>query len=338
MTALQVRRIRFDFDDAVPFNWNPANPAFSTYMNMVSIMAICFEKMIVAAVREAMPLITDPAVAEEAEAFLRQEAQHANSHRQHVRALIRSYPGLQETFDASNAAYDRVTDTTPLRYRLAYIADLEATFTPFFKMLLDYDDTLFRTGDDRVASLFVWHFVEEGEHRSSALIVYDAVVGSKSYRMRALPGIVKHLIEVSSLIMDGINEHVPLAERAIDVNTIKPLNGLIDAVRSRATRQPRVPAAFHAIPWKRKIHTASRVLLSQTPLHNPAHEPTPEFADRWFARFERGDDVAHWYASARQRRSSRAVADDQSGGQQPGRGQPERGLEPVREVRRAGEP
>ena len=42
MTDLQIRRIRFDFDDAVPFNWNPANPAFSTYMNMVSIMAICF--------------------------------------------------------------------------------------------------------------------------------------------------------------------------------------------------------------------------------------------------------------------------------------------------------
>ena len=32
-------------------------------------MAICFEKMLVAAVREAMPLITDSAVAEEADAF-----------------------------------------------------------------------------------------------------------------------------------------------------------------------------------------------------------------------------------------------------------------------------
>jgi predicted metal-dependent hydrolase len=144
VTDLQIRRIRFDFDDAVPFNWNPGNPAFSTYMNMVSIIAICFEKMIVSAVREAMPQITDPAAVEEAEAFLRQEAQHANSHRQHVRALIRSYPGLQQTFDASIAAYDRVTATTPLAYRLAYIADLEATFTPFFKMLLDYEDILFR--------------------------------------------------------------------------------------------------------------------------------------------------------------------------------------------------
>lgn len=298
MTELQIRRIRFDFDDAVPFNWNPANPAFSTYMNMVSIMAICFEKMIVAAVREAMPHITDPDVAEEAEAFLRQEAQHANSHRRHVRALIRAYPGLQQTLDASVAAYDHLTETTPLRYRLAYIADLEATFTPFFKMLLDYEDTLFRTGDDRVASLFVWHFVEEVEHRSSALIVYDAVVGNKVYRTLVLPRMVRHLLLVSTLIMEGINAHVPLAERTIDVTTIKPLNGLLSALRSTATRQPRIPAAFHPIPWKRKLHTVSRILLSQTPVHDPAREPTPEFADRWFARYDRGDDVAHWYAGA----------------------------------------
>ncbi|BBX18665.1 metal-dependent hydrolase [Mycolicibacterium duvalii] len=298
MTDLQIRRIRFDFDDAVPFNWNPANPAFSTYMNMVSIMAICFEKMIVAAVREAMPHLTDPDVADEAEAFLRQEAQHANAHRQHVRALIRAYPGLQHTLDASVAAYDQLTETTPLRYRLAYIADLEATFTPFFKMLLDYEDTLFRTGDDRVSSLFVWHFVEEVEHRSSALIVYDAVVGSKAYRTLVLPRMVRHLLLVSTLIMDGINDHVPLAERAIDTTTIKPLTGLATALRATVTRQPRVPAAFHRIPWKRKLHTASRVLLSQTPVHDPAHEPTPEFAERWFTRYDRGDDVAHWYAGA----------------------------------------
>jgi predicted metal-dependent hydrolase len=38
MTDLEIRRIRFDLDGDVPFNWNADNPAFSTYMNMVSIM------------------------------------------------------------------------------------------------------------------------------------------------------------------------------------------------------------------------------------------------------------------------------------------------------------
>ena len=298
MTDLEIRRIRFDFSDDVPFNWNPANPAFSTYMNMVSVIAICFEKMIVSAVREAMPLITDPEVAAEADAFLRQEAQHASAHRQHVRALIRSHPGLQRTVDESIAAYDELTATTPLAYRLAYIADLEATFTPFFTMLLDHEATLFAPGDDRVASLLVWHFVEEVEHRSSALVIYDAVVGSKTYRLRALPKIVKHLMAVTALITNGINDHVPLDERAIDTNTINPVHNVVNKIRHPLRRRPpQARPAFAHIAWKRKLHTGLRVAMSQTPMHNPAHETTPEFADRWFERFGRGDDVAHWYGA-----------------------------------------
>ena len=182
MTDLEVRRPRFDFTgEPVPWQWNPASPAFSFYMNATSIIAVCFEQMIVAAVGEAKPLIADAEVAAEATAFLRQEAQHSASHRKHVNALTARYPGLSETVDAAMARFDELTETTPLEFRLAYIADLEATFTPTFKMMLDNEATLFRPGDERVASLFLWHFVEEVEHRSSALVIYDWEAGYRSF-------------------------------------------------------------------------------------------------------------------------------------------------------------
>ncbi|BAX93874.1 metal-dependent hydrolase [Mycobacterium shigaense] len=301
MTDLEIRRIRFDLDGDVPFNWNADNPAFSTYMNMVSIMAICFEKMIVAAVKEAMPLIDDTGVAEEAEAFLRQEAQHASAHRQHLRALIRRHPGLQQTLDEAVASYDELTSTTPLNYRLAYIADLEATFTPFFKMLLDNESTLFRPGDERVSSLLLWHFVEEVEHRSSALIIYDVVVGSKMYRTRVLPRVVKHLMKVSTIVFDGLNTHVPLVERGIDARDFSPLSGIIRSIRRRTVDRndptPRAKSALHTVPRKQKFTATARVLMSQIPAHDPAKEPIPAFAYRWFERYDRGDDVCHWYTA-----------------------------------------
>ena len=106
MTHLQVRRPRFDFTEDVPFVWNPENPAFSFAMNATSIIAICFEQMIVAAVQEAKPLITDPEVAAEAMAFLRQEAQHSSSHRKHVIALIKRYPGLSTPSTRRVASFD----------------------------------------------------------------------------------------------------------------------------------------------------------------------------------------------------------------------------------------
>jgi predicted metal-dependent hydrolase len=84
VTHLEVRRPKFDFTDGVPWVWHPRNPAFSFFMNATSIIAICFEQMIVAAVQEAKPRMTQVDVAAEATAFLRQEAQHSSSHRKHV--------------------------------------------------------------------------------------------------------------------------------------------------------------------------------------------------------------------------------------------------------------
>jgi len=300
VTVLEVRRPKFDFTGEVPWEWNPDNPQFSFFMNATSIIAICFEQMIVAAVQEAKPLITDPGVADEATAFLRQEAQHSSTHRKHVTGLIRTYPGLRETLDAAVGHYDELTNTTPLKFRLAYVADLEATFTPSFKMMLDHEQTLFRPGDERVGSLLMWHFVEEVEHRSSALVIYDAVVDDSWYRLRALPGVVRHLMGVMRLIADGVNTHVPEAERKVDARTLLPGFGMRQALRQRipfgAKRSaPQMPLAFASVPRKERLAAAGRVLLSQTPFHDPTHQPLPEFADRWLQRWDDGGDVTRWY-------------------------------------------
>ena len=144
------------------------------------------------------------------------------------------------------ASFDRVTATRSLEFRLAYVADTEATFTPSFKMMLDNEETLFRPGDDRVASLFLWHFVEEVEHRSSALVIYDAVVGKPWYRIRALPAIFKHLLEVTAIIADGVNAHVPREDRKVDARTVRRiqpscnrLGRRLPSARRRTSRLPR---------------------------------------------------------------------------------------------------
>jgi hypothetical protein len=60
VTDLEVRRPKFDVSGDVPWEWNPENSQFSFFMNATSMIAICFEQMIVAAVQEARPLLTDP--------------------------------------------------------------------------------------------------------------------------------------------------------------------------------------------------------------------------------------------------------------------------------------
>lgn len=303
MTDLVVRKMNFAFEDHdVPFLWNPQNPAFSSMANAVSFLAIGFEKMIVNMILQAKPVITDQAVAEEAEAFMRQEGQHSTAHRQHVKGLIRHYPGLQETLDEVINAFDELTRDTSLKYRLAYTADLEATFTPVFKLMLDNEAALFRPGDDRVASLFIWHFVEEVEHRSSALIIFDSVVGSDLYRMRQAPSIFKHVLDVIKIASEGFNKHVPLEERKVDAMAMfaryrrgQKLRQWIPGLEP-ANAGPML-RAFDDLALREQLVALGGVVRSQMPGHNPAHEKLPAMADEWFRRYEAGYDVQRWYTA-----------------------------------------
>ncbi|WP_327141519.1 MULTISPECIES: metal-dependent hydrolase [unclassified Nocardia] len=303
MTDLVVRKMNFAFEDYdVPFLWNEENPAFSSMANAVSFLAIGFEKMIVQLITQLKPVITDPEVAEEADAFMRQEGQHSTAHRQHVRGLIRSHPGLQETLDEVIGEFDRLTANTSPNYRLAYTADLEATFTSVFKLMLDNEAALFRPGDDRVASLFIWHFVEEVEHRSSALIIFDSVVGSDLYRMRMAPSIFKHVLKVVAIACAGFNKHVPLEDRKVDAEAMfakyrnkQHLRRWLPGLTPQNTGP--MLRAFDALPLGEQLIALRGIIRSQLPKHNPAHEKLPALADVWFKRYDAGYDVSRWYTA-----------------------------------------
>jgi hypothetical protein len=58
-----------------------------------------------------------------------------------------------------------------------------------------------------------------------------------------------------------------------------------------------VPSAFSTVPRKDSLIAGARVLMRQTPFHDPAHEPLPELAHRWFERWESGGDVIRWYSA-----------------------------------------
>lgn len=278
MTALPLRRIAFAFDERTPFQWNRRNPHFGLLGNTVSFFAQPFERYMVAAMREARPRIEDPAIREEAEGFLRQEAQHARIHRLHVDALIAQYPGLQQTLDAMQASYDALHASESLEFHLAYAANIEATFAPLFGTWLEHPAELFDNGDPKVAALFLWHFVEEIEHRASAFRVYNAIVPSRLYRLRQLPRVMRHVREVGEILAAGFNAHVPLADRLVDAGG------------------RRVAEAFVSIPARARLRMNLRLLLSQWPYHDPARERVPPIATRWLEAYDAGCDAARWYA------------------------------------------
>jgi len=109
VTRLWIRRLPFRFDESVPFQWLPSNPELGVLASAVSVFAIAFEKRIVAAMRQAQQIIDDPVMAAEADAFMRQEALHAQAHRLHVDTPAARHPVMRDALDAASEPGDGMT-------------------------------------------------------------------------------------------------------------------------------------------------------------------------------------------------------------------------------------
>jgi len=305
MTDLVVRKISWDFDASVPFLWQPANPAFGMFCNVFTFIAVPFERYIVSVVRKAQDrLNSDPDVASEADAFLRQEAQHAAAHRKHMLALVARYPELERCYEDANTAYDQLIAEQPIEFHAAYIANLEATFTPLFKIILDNRDSLFSGGDRRVASLMMWHFVEEIEHRSSGLILYRHLNRNPWSRVKLVRPTFSHVGKLSTRIAKTIDEVVPIEDRGISARELMS-NSLLTSelkyrvIGGRRRRAPRSgpPRMFHSVPTSQLAKMVWRLALSQTPNHDPADQPLPDWAETWMREYDRGADMTAFFGA-----------------------------------------
>lgn len=54
------------------------------------------------------------------------------------------------------------------------------------------------------------HFVEEIEHRSSALRIHHHVTSDPWYRIREAAKVFDHVANIYKLVLAGFEEHVPL--------------------------------------------------------------------------------------------------------------------------------
>ena len=214
---------------------------------------------------------------QETEDFLRQEAQHARKHRRHVAALIKKYSGVADLPAQIDRGYTNLLDNETLEFDLAYIADIEATFTPLFGMMLNNVKSLFRGGADPVPSLFLWHFTEEIEHRSSALGIYNTSVASPWYRVKVLLKVMRRVTQMLNIAMEALAAHVPRQDRG-------PATGSLTGFRS---------PAFRDIPRRELVSTIYRLALSQMPFHRPEHQPVPRFTMEWLDAETAGKDITH---------------------------------------------
>lgn len=141
------------------------------------------EDFFVRSVRHFRDQVTDPEMKRQVAGFIGQEAMHGREHRVlNDRLADLGYPTNQvERLTKSGLAL-RTKIMSP-KSNLAATAALEHFTATLAELLLTHDDVRALFGHDGVRNLFLWHALEESEHKAVAFDVYKLVGGSERTRV-----------------------------------------------------------------------------------------------------------------------------------------------------------
>lgn len=175
--GILIRRIQFEYPDDLPVHWHPDKLEWSQVVNACSLLMPYLEPFLIDSVRQAQPLMEDPALQEEAKAYIGQEANHYRQHRNFNEIVInQGYEELRQYEQLLTEDYERFRKRD-LRFRLAYTAGFETMALAIGHMLVNHRRFFFEGADPAVSSLVLWHFVEELEHKTSAFYIYQYLYG-----------------------------------------------------------------------------------------------------------------------------------------------------------------
>lgn len=179
MSRIKVRRVRFQWPDDLDPMWLPRQPELAVAANAVSMLMPHMEPYVVASVRAEIPALreTDPALADQASAYVAQEAQHHAQHRRFNDIMLRHYPGLARVERAMAWVFARLRRRST-RFGLAFSAGFEC-IAFIAARWVDKRQSLLRGADPTAATMFLWHLAEEVEHKEAAWDVYEASGGGR---------------------------------------------------------------------------------------------------------------------------------------------------------------
>jgi len=185
--TIAPRNRKFDLEAALAGDWFGGDPFLTALFNALSLSFPSGEKEFIDSVRHFEDRISDEKLLMEIRGFYQQEGIHSREHRRYNEQLCqaRGYD-----LDALEGVYLRMIETAKAHKRVTPEVKLASTvgsehFTAGFAEIL-LKSTYLDDAEPTIRDLWLWHSVEEMEHKSVAYDVYMQVAGSQKMRKRVM--------------------------------------------------------------------------------------------------------------------------------------------------------
>ena len=177
--GITVRRLHFN-PKAIRRHYFANSPVMSHLLTALSSTFPIGEQFFVHSVRNVRDQVQDPTLQAQIAAFIGQEAMHSKAHAEFNDAWRRDDYNL-DRFQAWLARKDSYIKNLHPKIQLAITCAFEHFTALLGGYILQHPEVL-STLDDDAMELWVWHAIEEIEHRSVAFDVYQAVYGDDKIR------------------------------------------------------------------------------------------------------------------------------------------------------------
>lgn len=183
MTALVVRRLLIDLDQAIERHWCDGDAFLTAWFNALSMSFPVGEQFFIDAVRngfKALPEAQQSHFREEVQGFVGQEATHRRLHGLFNARIERH--GLRNDWAPRARQRLALLEGSDVRHSVAITAANEHFTALFAEWLLAHPQVLGRS-EPRLQTLWLWHSAEEAEHKCTAFDLYQALGGSHAWRV-----------------------------------------------------------------------------------------------------------------------------------------------------------
>lgn len=184
--------------ESVPKYFAADDPVLSHMFAMLSATFPDGENYFVRSVEAIQDQIDDPKLASEVESFIGQEAMHGREHRAFNAHLQTLGYHTKLVEDLTESGYRFTEKLKAPRYHLAMTAAVEHYTATLAEMLLSDPQTRACFTHEAARRLFVWHSLEESEHKAVAFDAYKHVGGGELLRRFVMT--IAHIDFLSNLV------------------------------------------------------------------------------------------------------------------------------------------
>ena len=176
-------------------NWHLWGTHVTTFFNTLSLFFPVGERFFIHSVRHYRDRITDPELQKAVTGFIGQEAMHGREHDEYNAHVAAAGLPIQDMEAQVSRLLENLKSTVSPSFQLSATVALEHLTAILADHLL-HEPRAIEGSDPNYRDLWLWHALEETEHKAVAFDVYRELIGEKpsGYALRVGGFVVANLI------------------------------------------------------------------------------------------------------------------------------------------------